>query len=315
MNRLVNILLVVFLGSLGYVASVQAQESNDSHETYTEPSKKGMLNVASFNILWDKYPKGYKQWELRKVEGINIMERHNPDLIGGQEFFLNQAEDMASALGFAYVAYGSNDGKSEAESPADKQTLNPIFYNPERLEVLDRGVFWYSDKTDTPNRGYSTGSKIDNYNRFCVWAKFTKKDGSNKTFYVFNTHWSTDELVKKRTAVLMNKMMKEIAGEESIILAIGDFNSDEVRDDSYEIFLEQETGLEFTDVQKTCKKHEGPNCSDSGLIVDSGKEFTVIVDHIFTHNVKKCIRYKVIADYKGKYYPSDHFPVMAVLKF
>ncbi|MFV0505386.1 MAG: endonuclease/exonuclease/phosphatase family protein, partial [Bacteroidales bacterium] len=99
------------------------------------------------------------------------------------------------------------------------------------------------------------------------------------------------------------------------VFAVGDFNSAPSRDESYSILLNSTTGIQFDDAKTICSTNPiGPNFTGSGYVANSrtsGHE----VDHVYVYNVKGCTRYQVIDDYEGENYPSDHFPVIAVIEF
>src|SRR5690606_9313257 len=126
---------------------------------------------------------------------VNLLKRHNLDIIGIQEGFINQVEYIKTELGYEYFGFGTDDGKQETDNPKRLQSLNPIMYNPNRLTLLDKGVFWYSDNPDTPNLGYSEGTS-DTHFRNCVWGKFKEEGG--QTMYVFNTHFSLVDAIREK---------------------------------------------------------------------------------------------------------------------
>ncbi len=286
-----------------------------SSKTYTDAlNTSGALNVMTFNILWDKVTTGDKQWSYRRPSLVNLLNRHNPDIIGVQEAFFNQARYIANEIDYKYFGFGMNDGLSETEYPDRYQSLNPIFYNPNRVILLDKGVFWYSSESSYPNIGFSKGT-TDPYNRMCVWGKFKENDESGQTFYVFNTHWSTAEESRKKGAVLLLSKIQEIAGENALVICTGDFNSDPERDESYSIITDANTPLHLVNTKTICsQKPVGPDFTASGFVVDSRTDGWE-VDHIFVRNIETCTAHKVITDYEGDNYPSDHWPVLSIIEF
>ncbi|MFV0507232.1 MAG: fimbrillin family protein [Bacteroidales bacterium] len=284
-----------------------------SLKTTTAPTLEiGQLNVMTFNILWDKATSGPKQWSYRRASLINLLDRHNPDIIGVQEAFKNQARYISTQLeGYDYIGYGMDDGKEETEA-ALYQSLNPIFYNRDKFSLLDRGVFWYSNNPSEPNIGFSEGSTIDVYNRMCVWAKFKETAVGGSEFYVFNTHWSTDEDSRIKGAELMLKKLEEIAGKDAVIICVGDYNA-YPGNGSYEIIANLSSDMALTETKDICSTiPSGPVFSNSGFEVNSRTK-GYHIDHVFARNIEGCVAYKIIADYEGDYYPSDHFPVLSIL--
>jgi len=267
------------------------------------------MNVMTYNILWDKETSGPTQWVYRKESLIHLIGRHHPDLLGMQEGFINQLEFIREETGLVYFGYGTDDGKSEMDNPNKNQSLNPIFYNPERFEILDKGVFWYSDDPDIPNLGYS-----DTHFRNCVWGKFKEKGIDNRVLFVFNTHFSLrDEIRLKQAEMLLEKVI-EIAGEQGYVIITGDFNADPIRDASYRRLIDSSRPRYVLDTKNLCTNPPiGPKFNGSGLKVYS-RTSGYAVDHIFVRNLGPTSQYKIIDDYEGDYYPSDHFPVLTVIE-
>ncbi|WP_316812128.1 endonuclease/exonuclease/phosphatase family protein [Pedobacter heparinus] len=294
------------------VEAVKPPEEEKALKTGTPASKASKsINVMTFNILWDKVTKGPTQWTFRKQGMVNLIKRHHPDIVGIQEGFIGQMEYISSEVKYAYFGWGTDDGKSDLDSPGKRQSLNPIMYDQKRLKVLEKGVFWYADQAEVP--GIFAGA--DKHFRNCVWGKFKELGSKGKTFYVFNTHFSLKDDMRQKQVMMLKSKIREIAGESIEVIVTGDFNSDALRDTSYNLLIDPHKEMTLVDSKKICSSPaSGPSFSGSGLRVNSRTKGTEI-DHIFVRNIKSSTAYKVIEDYEGDVYPSDHFPVLAVLKF
>ncbi len=294
------------------VEAVKPPNEKKSLKTKTPASKiSKSINVMTFNILWDKMTKGPTQWAFRKQGMVNLIKRHHPDIIGIQEGFINQMEYITSEVKYNYFGWGTDDGKSHLDNPGKRQSLNPIMYDQKRLSVIEKGVFWYADKPEEP--GIFAGE--DKHFRNCVWGKFKEKGRKGRTFYVFNTHFSLKDNMRQKQVIMLKSKIKEIASESAEVIVTGDFNSDVIRDKSYSMLIDTNAGLTLVDSKQICSNPaSGPSFSGSGLMINSRTKGTEI-DHIFVRNIKSSTAYKVIADYEGEVYPSDHFPVLTVLSF
>lgn len=292
--------------------AVRPPDEKKALKTKTPSSKiSKSINVMTFNILWDKKTQGPTQWSFRKQGMVNLIKRHHPDIIGIQEGFINQMEYITSEINYDYFGWGTDDGKSHLDKPGKRQSLNPIMYDKRRLNVIDKGVFWYADQPEAP--GIFAGE--DKHFRNCVWGKFKEEGRKGRTFYVFNTHFSLKDDMRKKQVMMLKSKIKAIAGESAEVIVTGDFNSDMIRDKSYSMLIDTTAGLALVDSKRICSNPaSGPSFSGSGLMVNSRIKGTEI-DHIFVRNIKSSTAYKVIADYEGDVYPSDHFPVLTVLKF
>jgi hypothetical protein len=71
---------------------------------------------------------------------------------------------------------GRDDGKEKGEFSA-------IFYDTNRLQVLNSGTFWLSETPEKPSKGWDAA-----YNRVCTYAVFKDKK-SQKEFIALNLHF------------------------------------------------------------------------------------------------------------------------------
>ena len=168
----------------------------------------------TFNIRNGKAPDGENGWERRTDFVCDVVREANPDVLGLQEAFRFQLDDMDLLLP-EYAELGTGrDGGTAGEYAA-------ILYLKERFSVDKSGTFWLSETPDVPSAGW--GAK---YKRVCTWARLMKK-GSGECFYIYNTHM--DHQVRDAqlngTKLLM-KRISERAHDDPVIL-MGDFNIDE----------------------------------------------------------------------------------------
>lgn len=68
---------------------------------------------------------------------------------------------------YAYIGVGRDDGKEQGEYAA-------IFYNKERIELLENGDFWLAEQTDSPQKGWDAACI-----RICTWGKLISSFFSN----------------------------------------------------------------------------------------------------------------------------------------
>jgi len=256
------------------------------------------IRVASYNIRMKTDNDVGNLWEVRKKHLTDLVLFHEFEVFGIQEGFLEQLQDMQHNLpDYAYVGVGRDDGHSKGEHSA-------IFYNTTRFKALQSGTFWLSDSdTERPNKGWDAVLP-----RICSWAVL--EDLSNhKKFIFMNTHF--DHIGRKartESAKLILAKAKEFAKDLPLILT-GDFNVDE-NDEAY--FTLANSGVVQDTYTLAPLKYE-PNSSFNGW-GESLKEKSRI-DHIFITKPFKVLKYGILTDtYMGKF-PSDHFPVMSVLKW
>lgn len=182
-------------------------------------------------------------WDRRVSVICGQVLFEQPDIFGTQEVLHSQVLDLQKGLpGYDYIGVGRDDGKEAGEYEC-------IWYNKERLTLLDSGNFWLSETPERPALGWDAACI-----RICSWGKFTTKTKTktktkkgNKSlplggdregyFYFFNLHMDHIGTVARREAAkLVVRKIKEIANGAPMILT-GDFNVDQ-NNEIYTIFTE-----------------------------------------------------------------------------
>jgi endonuclease/exonuclease/phosphatase family metal-dependent hydrolase len=207
-------------------------------------------------------------------------------------------KDIENDLG-AYRWIGTGrDGSSRGEFMA-------IFYKPERFEPMEYDHFWLSD---TPNVIGSTTWGNSN-RRMVTWVRFKDK-ADGREFYFANTHFDHEiQLAREKAAQLLRERVSKLNQDLPIIVA-GDFNAKAGANKAYDILTE---GDFLIDLWKTAKEHRGD-------IVNTFHNFhgprkgDNRIDWILGHKVQaNWIEINTCS--KEGQFPSDHFPVVAELRF
>lgn len=256
------------------------------------------MRVASFNIRLKTKSDVGNLWDDRKDQVCNLIKFHEFDIFGIQEGFIEQVQDMEARLtDYRYIGVGRDDGEQKGEHSA-------IFYNNKRFKNLKSGTFWLSDTdTEHPNKGWDAALP-----RICTWGVFQDKKNGKK-FIFMNTHFDhVGKEARKESAKLILQKAKEFAKDLPLILT-GDFNVDE-NNEAY--FTLAKSGIVQDAYEQSPLKYI-PNSTFNGWgksIKEQGR-----IDHIFTTKPFKVLKYGILTDtYMGKF-PSDHFPIMTVLKW
>ncbi len=259
----------------------------------TEP-----MTVATFNIRYDNPGDAPDTWDNRKAVVGNLIRFHGFDIFGIQEGLHHQVLDLANMLpAHDYLGVGRDDGKEKGEYSA-------IFYDKEKFKVLASGTFWLAPETDYPNKGWDAALP-----RICTWAKMEKSVGG-ETFYVFNTHFDHRGVqARNESAQLILEKIEEINTSDLPVILTGDFNVGQ-ETDAYKL-LKSAPGMKDTfDAADLVYANNGTTNS-----FDTSTSTERIIDHIFVSDEISVKKFGVLTDtYHGRY-PSDHFPVMAVISW
>ena len=260
------------------------------------------LVVMTYNIRLNTPDDSINSWPFRKEKVIGLIAKQEPAVFGLQEALPDQVRDMEKAFpGHARIGVGRDDGKESGE-------FSPVFYDKARFSLIRSGTFWLSEKPSTPGSlGWDAACR-----RIVTWVKLEDKT-TGKEFCFFNTHFDhMGTLARRNSAFTLMYAVDSIAGKLPVVIT-GDFNA---TPDSEPIFImtgRAKPWLLFTDTRSLCPGRTGPSYTYTGFEVGGlpGK----LIDFIFVKHIKTVISHKVIDDHDGRYYPSDHLPVVVRLVF
>ena len=283
-------------------------------------SASRMLRVGSYNIRNGFGDKGTPNaWECRKGDLAALLRRLDLDVFGLQEVYAEQADYLKDSLPqYEMVGVHRDDGVRKGEA-------SPVFYRKDRLAALKSGTFWLSDTPDVPgSKSWGTA-----YTRICTWA-LLKDCRTGRAFCFANTH--TDHksaLARKEGMLLIIRRMREFAPAGTPIVFTGDHNCCETDEPAKAVSAILNDSLYVSE-----KPPVGPWRTYNGWKwLD--KEYTAAeamklvpdvrnekkggcgfrIDYIYVSDGIRVMSHETHADVRPgtKLYPSDHFPVSAVI--
>jgi endonuclease/exonuclease/phosphatase family metal-dependent hydrolase len=259
--------------------------------------------VMSFNLRTATIIDAQNHWNLRKELVVRSIKKFSPDLLGTQECQASQATYLQDELpGYQFVGAGRNNGKLGGE-------MCGLFYRNDRFIKLDEGHFWLSKTPDKPG-SKSWGSA---FKRMVTWVRLAPRDGSKQAFYFFNTHMdNSSELARVQGAWLLRRKIDQIADGRPVIVT-GDFNTDSDTT-PYQLLVHgpQDWRGYLVDTYRQINPTPGENEGTRHKFY--GKTTGERIDWIITTNNFTTVNAAIDhTKYKGQY-PSDHYPVTAVLR-
>lgn len=260
---------------------------------HSNRKKECTLRIASFNLRMDTPNDGEYVWANRKEMVKSLIRFHDLDIIGTQEGFKHQLDDILELKEYAYVGAGRDDGKDGGEHSA-------IIYRKNRLELMDNGDFWFSETPDMPGKGWDATC----CNRICSWAKFRDK-ASGKKFFVFNSHYDHEgKVARKNSSLLLLKMIGQIAGNNPVFVT-GDFNATPDDDPIQTIY---HSGILNDSYLVTQEPPYGTEGTFHGYRSDAPMKSRI--DYIWVTPDITVKKYGVLNEMPYGKFPSDHFPVV-----
>ncbi|MDR2144962.1 MAG: endonuclease/exonuclease/phosphatase family protein [Tannerella sp.] len=264
------------------------------------------LTVGTYNIrLYSRSDSlNGNAWEKRRQAVVDLIKFNDFDIFGSQEVVHNQLEDMLKGLPeYAYIGVGRTDGKTAGE-------YSPVFYKKDKFKLLNSGYFWLSE---TPDKAGSFGWDAA-CERICTYGYFQEIETGFK-FWFFTTHFDHIGVVARReSAKMILARIKDIGKNEPVIVT-GDFNVNQF-DESY--LLLANSGV-VSDSYEKASVRMAPNGTYNDWTVNQWNKERI--DHIFISKDFRAERYAILTNlYWAENddvarLPSDHFPVMAVLKY
>lgn len=254
------------------------------------------LRVMTYNIRYGTAADGLNAWDLRRDLALRVISNERPDVVGVQEALRFQLDEIGAEFPhLAETGVGRDDGAAAGEYSA-------ILYDVRRLELLDGDTFWLSD---TPEVVASTswGNRIP---RIVTWARFRDRR-TMRTFYVFNTHWDHEsQPSREQSAALLARSIAARPHVDDPVLITGDFNAGERNPARVTL---AEAGYEDT------FRALHPDATDVGTFNGfTGDRDGEKIDAVLAGPAWRVAAAWIVTLNEDGRYPSDHFPVMAVVE-
>ncbi|MBN2507937.1 MAG: endonuclease/exonuclease/phosphatase family protein [Verrucomicrobia bacterium] len=261
------------------------------------------LKVMSFNIRYGTAKDGTNEWRQRRDLVVQTIQDFGPDLLGLQEVLNFQADYLQAQLpGYAFHGVGREDGAAKGE-------FVPLMYRRDRFALEDSGHFWLSETPDVPG-SISWDSSLT---RMVSWVRLRDPQGGAGSFIFANAHFDhRGAQARTESARLIRRRAEAVAPEFPVVLC-GDFNTTE-DGKPYAILVrgEEMSGQKAVDCHRAASPERSPD--EATYHGWTGRRAGSRIDWIITSPqfdvLKAAINH---ASDRGRY-PSDHFPVQAVLR-
>ena len=258
------------------------------------------ITVMSFNVRQSKAKEADQNnsWVNRKNACLQMLRETMPDVVGFQEVQMSdQWPFFRDSLKASYDGYaiGRRDGKVKGETSG-------FLYNRDKLTLLEHGTFWLSETPDKPTLSFD-----EKYYRSATWGIFKVNRSGKHLFYV-NTHMGLTYKSQVEGFKVILQQIPELNPEGYPVVITGDFNVPA----GHDAFIQARQMMNNAiDVAKKKQNADAPTYNAWG----NERKFAII-DHVWLSRDIRCTVYVTDNnEYGGHQYISDHFPVIAELKF
>ena len=294
------------------------------------------IKVGSYNIRLESGDNGTPNaWDKRKADMVELIRKLDLDAFGLQEVCPGQVDYLTNNLPqYAFIGEHRNADRVSGEA-------SPVFYRTDRFEALKSGTFWLSETPDVPGvKGWGAACP-----RVCSWM-WLKERTTGKTFCFANTHTDhVSALARKEGMLLIIERMREFAPPGTPVVFTGDHNCRETEEPAQAVSQLLKNALyasetspvgpwrtfngwkwrdtEYStanalkllpDVRNARKGSPDADKKKNGGYVweDCGPR----IDYIYVSDGIKVKSYATHGDPRpGTHlYPSDHFPITAVIE-
>lgn len=277
------------------LASFFSCQKNSAEEHVVEEHQEASyeMSVMSFNVRYLQGDVGTEHsWDKRKSGVFAMLNDKKPLIIGTQEGYESQIQDILTELPMYRAYCVSRDGKNSVNE------TNGILYLKDSIAVTyDRGTFWLSETPSSRSMGWDAACT-----RICSWMKLRVKS-SGQEFYIFNTHLDHVGVTARKEGIkLIWSKIEELNTEALPVFLTGDFNT--TIDDEI-----------FSDSPYSSARLDAP-VTDEYLSYNAfGKGSPSTIDHIFYSGMSPTVFETVVEGYNGITYISDHYPILCKFSY
>jgi endonuclease/exonuclease/phosphatase family metal-dependent hydrolase len=253
------------------------------------------LRLMTFNLRFDNPSDGPNAWGFRKELVVEVILKHQPDLLGTQEGTVPQLLYLNEHL----AGYLPLTAHRQVDPTCQYPT---IYYRAGRFEVQESNEFWLSE-TPQVHRSLSWGSAFP---RMVTYGLFREPSRAT-SFYFINTHL---DHVSEAARLEGARMIREFFFPLNLpLILVGDFN--EPPDDPvYRELLQAASPLKDTWRQVHPAAEEAATQHEF-----DGRPRGSRIDWILTTPPFTVRRAVVVRDNQEGRYPSDHFPYEAEVEY
>lgn len=256
------------------------------------------IRVMSFNIRYGLAEGDEHPWEQRRSLVLARIRAFDADLLGMQECRDDaQAGFLRSHLPDYHFEGTRRGGEDEAALE-----MAPLLFRHAGFRLLDHGHFWLSQTPRVP--GSKSWKSV--FPRTVTWARLFHQP-SGRPLVFANTHFDYQPLAVEKAAGLLRRWLGHYRGRCPLIVS-GDFNADK-ESRAYRLLTGE--GMLFDAYRRV----HPPGRDEATFHAFGQAEARAPIDWILVSEHFEVVEAAVDTFQEGNCYPSDHYPLTAVLRW
>lgn len=280
------------------------------------------IRILSINVRLSTANDGENSWANRKEFMTSIIVEGNYDFIGSQETVMHANPDLHQVNFIASKLPGhSVIGRSREVNPEVGEAMT-IFYKKERWQIdeTDQGTFWLSDTPDVPGSKTDPQAGCPRSVTFALFHELKEGQPTGQKIYVYNTHYDhMSEGARQRAAKQLMDRIATRKNKDVLVVVIGDMNSGE-RGAAIRYMKGEPATLDGQALTPPFKlldsfREVHPDATDVGTFNSFRAPSKEKIDYIFVLPGLKTISAEIIRTQREGKYPTDHFPINAVISW
>ncbi|WP_327052724.1 endonuclease/exonuclease/phosphatase family protein [Halomicrococcus gelatinilyticus] len=243
--------------------------------------------VATFNVRYDTPDDGGDAWPHRRERVVDLLTGLDADLLGLQEALPAQFDCLRRNLPaydwFGVGRHGGDDGEHA-----------PVAHRRDRFDRADAGAFWLSETPDRPSVGWDGDCP-----RVATWVDLELDGRPLRFLSVHLDHAGAEARRKGALAVATH-----VAALDRPAIVVGDCNA---APDSAAMDWLTTAGLRLA--RNVAGSADGPAGTFHGFTGTPGER----IDHVLVTDAFELAAVRTVET--DPPHPSDHFPVVADLRW
>jgi endonuclease/exonuclease/phosphatase family metal-dependent hydrolase len=255
-----------------------------------------MIKVMSFNIRYGLADDGENHWNHRKRLALARIHAFGPDLLGLQECRDDSQADFVRSNLPDYHFFGVH-----REGPGDTALeMAPLLFRRSAFTLLATGCFWLSETPEIPG-SMSWGSA---YPRTVSWARLACQPAGSALTFV-NTHFDYEPGAIDGDAQCLRRWLDQIRLQTPVIVT-GDFNAGKEAN----AYRRLTGDGALIDAVRQAHPNEGEEATFHAF---GRQEEMAAIDWILISDHFRILDAQIDRSREENLFPSDHYPVMAIL--